>query len=159
MVSEKNEIKTRRHWRPNVLRKRLWSQSLNTFLRIRVTARVLRTIDKCGGLDEYLLGEKAQRIKELGMGGWKLRWRIMQTESVKERFRKQREELGLPPKEEVAGSDGLAVSKEMVAEEIQKYDDELAKEADVEIGDEAEGVSEQGNFMEEKPAKTGKVVL
>src|ERR1700731_2015402 len=54
MVSEKNEIKTRRYWRPNVLRKRLWSQSLNTYLRIRVTARVLRTIDKCGGLDEYL---------------------------------------------------------------------------------------------------------
>lgn len=160
MVSEKNEIKTRRHWRPNVLRKRIWSQSLNTFLRIRVTARVLRTIDKCGGLDEYLLGEKAQRIKELGMGGWKLRWRIMQTESVKERFRKEREELGLPPKEVVTvGSNGLPVSKEMVAEEIQKYDDELAKEADVDIGDEAESVAEEDSFMEEKPMKKGKVVL
>jgi large subunit ribosomal protein L28 len=160
MVSEKNEIKTRRYWRPNVLRKRLWSQSLNTYLKIRVTARVLRTIDKCGGLDEYLLGEKAQRIKELGMGGWKLRWRIMQTESVKERFRKQRGELGLPPKEEVVvGSDGLAVSKEMVAEEVQRYDDELAKEAGVEIGDEAEGEMEEGGFMEEKPAKRGTVVL
>jgi large subunit ribosomal protein L28 len=160
MVSEKNEIKTRRHWRPNVLRKRLWSQSLNTFLRIRVTARVLRTIDKCGGLDEYLLGEKAQRIKELGMGGWKLRWRIMQTESVKERFRKQREELGLPPKDGVAiGSDGLAVSKEMIAEEIQKYDDELAKEADVEIVDEAEDATGEGDFMEEKHAKKGKIEL
>jgi large subunit ribosomal protein L28 len=157
MVSEKNEIKTRRYWRPNVLRKRLWSQSLQKHLKIRVTARVLRTIDKCGGLDEYLLGEKAGRIKELGMGGWKLRWRIMQTESVKERFRKQREALGLPPKEDVAvGSDGLAVTKEMVAEEIQKYDDELAKEADVEIGDEVEGAVEGGNFMEEKPAKKGK---
>ncbi len=160
MVSEKNEIKTRRYWRPNVLRKRLWSQSLNTYLRIRVTARVLRTIDKCGGLDEYLLGEKAGRIKELGMGGWKLRWRIMQTESVKERFRKQREELGLPPKEDVdVGSDGMAVSKEMVAEEIQKYDDLMAKEADVEIGDELEGAVEEGNFMDEKPVKKDKIVL
>jgi len=160
MVSEKNEIKTRRYWRPNVLRKRLWSESLQTYLKIRVTARVLRTIDKCGGLDEYLLGEKAARIKELGMGGWKLRWRIMQTESVKERFRKQREALGLPPKEEVAvGSDGMAVTKEMVAEEIQKYDDELAKEADVDIGDDVESAAESGNFMEEKPAKKGKIML
>lgn len=160
MVSEKNEIKTRRYWRPNVLRKRLWSQSLRTYLRIRVTARVLRTIDKCGGLDEYLLGEKAGRIKELGMGGWKLRWRIMQTESVKERFRKQREALGLPPKEDVAiGSDGMVVTKEMVAKEIQKYDDELAKEADVEIGDEVEGSVEGGNFMEEKALVKGKIVL
>jgi large subunit ribosomal protein L28 len=160
MVSEKNEIKTRRYWRPNVLRKRLWSQSLRTYLRIRVTARVLRTIDKCGGLDEYLLGEKAGRIKELGMGGWKLRWRIMQTESVKERFRKQREALGLPPKEDVAiGSDGMVVTKEMVAEEIQKYDDELAKEADVEIGDEVEGIVEGGNFMEEKAVMKDKIVL
>ena len=159
-MSEKNEIKTRRYWRPNVLRKRLWSESLQTYLKIRVTARVLRTIDKCGGLDEYLLGEKAARIKELGMGGWKLRWRIMQTESVKERFRKQREALGLPPKEEVAvGSDGMAVTKEMVAEEIQKYDDELAKEADVDIGDDVESAAESGNFMEEKPAKKGKIML
>lgn len=121
---------------------------------------MLRTIDKCGGLDEYLLGEKAGRIKELGMGGWKLRWRIMQTESVKERFRKQREALGLPPKEDVAiGSDGMVVTKEMVAEEIQKYDDELAKEADVEIGDEVEGSVEGGNFMEEKTVMKGKIVL
>src|ERR1700710_245959 len=64
MVSEKNEIKTRRYWRPNVLSKRLWSDSLKIFVRTRVTTRVLRTIDKCGGLDEYLLGEKANRVKE-----------------------------------------------------------------------------------------------
>jgi hypothetical protein len=68
--------------------------------------------------------------------------------------------LGLPLKDEVAiGSDGLAVSKEIIAEEIQKYDDELAKEADVEIGDEAEGAAEEANFMEEKPAKKDKIVL
>ena len=84
----------------------------------------------------------------------------MQTEKCKERFRAERVRLGLPPKEEVAiGSDGLAVSKEMITEEIQKYDDELAKEADVEIGDEAENATEEENFMEEKHAKKGKIVL
>ena len=40
---------------------------------------MLRTIDKCGGLDGYLLGNKAQRIKELGVKGWELRWRVMQS--------------------------------------------------------------------------------
>lgn len=66
---------------------------------------MLRTIDKVGGLDEYLLGEKPARIKELGMGGWLLRWRIMQTDTVKKRFAEQRKALGLPDVEERAGSD------------------------------------------------------
>ncbi|KAI6245556.1 54S ribosomal protein L24, mitochondrial [Erysiphe necator] len=100
MVSEKNEIKTRRHWRPNVQVKELYSESLCKNISIRITTRVLRTLRKVGGLDEYLLGEKSARIKELGMAGWKLRWQLMQTPKVKERFKKQRETLGLPPLEE-----------------------------------------------------------
>lgn len=161
MVSEKNEIKTRRHWRPNVHFKRLWSESLNQFIRIRITAKVLRTVDKCGGLDEYLLGEKAQRIKELGMGGWKLRWRIMQTEKVKERFRRQREFLGLDPLPDTT----LALANEEdVARTIEAYDAELQKGADIEIGDEADGeiIDEEAvesGFMEEQPPKDQKIVL
>lgn len=57
---------------------------------------MLRTIDKVGGLDEYLLGGKRARVKELGMGGWALRWRLWQTEMVRERFRTERERLGVP---------------------------------------------------------------
>jgi large subunit ribosomal protein L28 len=161
MVSERNEIKTRRVWRPNVQNKRLWSNALERFVRVKITTRVLRTVDKCGGLDEYLLGEKPARIKELGLGGWRLRWRIMQTEAVRERFRRQREELGLLPKEVGrVGSDGMPVSKEAVAEEIQRYDEKLAKEADVGIGEDVEevvGAEEQ--FMEEKPTEKRKIVL
>lgn len=59
--------------------------------------RVLRTIDKVGGLDEYLLGDKPMRIKELGPWGWKLRWRIMQSEVIFERFAMERVKLGLVP--------------------------------------------------------------
>lgn len=155
MVSERNEIKTRRYWRPNVQQKRLWSESLGTFIRIRVTTRVLRTIDKCGGLDEYLLGEKAARIKDLGVGGWKLRWRIMQTEKVKERFRLQREAAGLPPKEDAAlGSDGQLLSEEQMSEEVRRYDQELDKGADVEMGEEPEG-----EFMQEELAHPEKKAL
>jgi large subunit ribosomal protein L28 len=64
-------------------------------VQVRVSSRVLRTIDKLGGLDEYLLGEKEGRIKELGESGWWLRWAIMQTGAIKKRFRLERAELGL----------------------------------------------------------------
>ncbi|KAL9581721.1 MAG: hypothetical protein Q9212_003724 [Teloschistes hypoglaucus] len=97
-VSEQNSIKTRRKWSPNIHSKRLWSDSLGRHVRVKVATRVLRTIDKCGGLDEYLLGEGKGRIKELGMEGWRLRWKIMcQGKGVKEGLRRKRVELGVPP--------------------------------------------------------------
>jgi len=89
----------------------------------------LRTIDKVGGLDEYLLGEKPMRLKELGMGGWRLRWRVMQTESVKARFAEERKRLGLPEqKPKNIASDGRVVSEREVQEEIESYDKELDEE-------------------------------
>ncbi|KAE8444465.1 hypothetical protein EG329_000556 [Mollisiaceae sp. DMI_Dod_QoI] len=160
MVSEKNEIKTRRYWRPNVQFKRLWSESLQSYIKIRITTRVLRTVDKVGGLDEYLLGEKSARIKELGMGGWKLRWRIMQTDKVKERFRLQREQLGLPPKEDGPTSwNGQIATKQQVADEIQMFDADLAKGQELEIGEDVEEQVVEPGFMQEEPVKQNKVVL
>ncbi|RDW82301.1 hypothetical protein BP6252_03413 [Coleophoma cylindrospora] len=166
-VSEKNEIKTRRHWRPNVQRKTLYSEALGRKIRLRITTRVLRTVDKCGGLDNYLLGDKAQRIKELGMGGWKLRWRIMQTEAVKERFRKERLALGLPPMdgEVLLGSDGQVVTADMVAEEVKKFDKGLDSETETELGEDIETSSieeeplTKENFMTEEPAPRGKILF
>lgn len=101
-VSEKHDVKTPRKWRPNLQRRRLWSQALRCFVQTRVTTRVLRTIDKVGGLDNYLLGDKSQRIKDLGPWGWKLRWRIMQSDVVRDRFRAERAALGLGPKSDKA---------------------------------------------------------
>lgn len=98
IVTPKRNVKSPRKWRPNVHRRRLWSAALRCFVQTRVTTRVLRTIDKCGGLDEYLLGDKAQRIKDLGPWGWKLRWRIMQSGVVQDRFLQERKRLGLVPK-------------------------------------------------------------
>jgi len=165
MVSEKNEIKTRRYWRPNVHSKRLYSEALGNFIRIRVTTRVLRTVDKVGGLDEYLLGEKKGRIKELGMGGWKLRWRIMQTDVVKERFKKQRLAMGLPESagEHHTSMNGNLVSREQVEEEVKVYDQLLEKGDEIDVGDESElnaaEVERDPSFMEEKPSPRGKIVL
>ena len=64
---------------------------------IKITAAVMRTIRKCGGLDEYLLGDKPARIKELGLFGWQLRWRVLNTPTMKARLAEERKRLGLPP--------------------------------------------------------------
>ncbi|KUJ13215.1 uncharacterized protein LY89DRAFT_687418 [Mollisia scopiformis] len=160
MVSEKNEIKTRRYWRPNVQFKRLWSEALQNYIKLRITTRVLRTVDKVGGLDEYLLGEKAARIKELGMGGWKLRWRIMQTNAVKERFRLQREAYGLPPKVDAPTRwNGQKATKLQVAEEIREFDADIAKGQELEIGEDMEEQVVEPGSMQEEPMRSEKVVL
>ncbi|KAG9233843.1 hypothetical protein BJ875DRAFT_377769 [Amylocarpus encephaloides] len=148
IVSKKNEIKTRRHWRPNVQSKRLYSEALKRQIRVRITTRVLRTVDKCGGLDNYLLGDKAQRIKELGMEGWRLRWRIMQTDKVKERFRKQREELGLPTLLEAQLTTPISELERVAA--IAEIDGELDKDAELAVGEVEEEFVEDRGFMEEK---------
>ncbi|KAK7752946.1 hypothetical protein SLS62_005105 [Diatrype stigma] len=97
-VSEKYDRKSRTTWLPNRHTKRLWSPALQHFIRTRLTASVLRTIDRLGGIDEYLLGSKQKRVRELGPAGWALRWKIIQTPAIQARFAREREALGLPPK-------------------------------------------------------------
>ncbi|VEU20294.1 DEKNAAC101182 [Brettanomyces naardenensis] len=77
--------RTPRAWLPNVITKRLWSEALNRLVRMKLTARVLRTITKEGGLDNYLTKDKSARIKELGIFGWHLRYDVLKAreESVK----------------------------------------------------------------------------
>ena len=77
--------------------KRLYSHALDRYVRVKVATRVLRTIDKSGGLDEYLVGEKPARIKELGMKGWALRCKVMDTAWWKERKIQERDQFGLSP--------------------------------------------------------------
>lgn len=92
----RNEGKTRRSWKPNVRRKKLWSEALQEHLFIKVTRRALRTIMNEGGLDNYLLSDRPARLKELGMFGWHLRYQVMQSPTIREQFRQQREKMGLP---------------------------------------------------------------
>ncbi|RAL09718.1 mitochondrial 54S ribosomal protein bL28m [Aspergillus homomorphus CBS 101889] len=92
----KNEGKTRRSWKPNVRRMKLYSDALEEDLFIKVTRKALRTIRKAGSLDNYLLGDHPGRIKELGVFGWELRWRVMQTPKMQELFKYERKNLGLP---------------------------------------------------------------
>ncbi|KAL1792402.1 mitochondrial 54S ribosomal bL28m domain-containing protein [Alternaria dauci] len=94
-VSKDTETKTRRNWKPNVLSKSLYSVALKKRIKLRITAKVLKTMDREGGLDEYLLKDNVARIKELGPMGWALRWTLMQKPEVIERLRAEAAALGL----------------------------------------------------------------
>ncbi len=68
-VSHANN-KTRRRFLPNLQQTSLLSDALGMPVRLRLTARTIRTIEHNGGLDAYLLGtpdvkltEDARRIK------------------------------------------------------------------------------------------------
>ncbi|ORX52014.1 hypothetical protein DM01DRAFT_235485, partial [Hesseltinella vesiculosa] len=54
--------KTRRNWLPNVQTKKIYSDALQRFFQLKVTTAVLRTIDKKGGLDKYLLETKDKNL-------------------------------------------------------------------------------------------------
>jgi large subunit ribosomal protein L28 len=45
--------KTKRVWNPNVQSKRIWVPELGRFVRLKVTARALRTLDR-KGLTQFL---------------------------------------------------------------------------------------------------------
>ncbi|KAK8129508.1 hypothetical protein PG999_001888 [Apiospora kogelbergensis] len=158
-ISQKWQIKEPTHWKPNRHVKRLWSPSLNMFVRTRLTTGVLRTVDKLGGIDNYLLGTKARRIKELGPAGWRLRWKVMQSGPVQERWAREREAMGLPPKAHhllVAEQAGAAPPAELVKE----MDRMLAQEEEFVLGEETESgevivdVKEAAPETQETPKST-----
>ncbi|KAI1734575.1 hypothetical protein F4680DRAFT_470844 [Xylaria scruposa] len=151
VVASKYGNKSRTSWLPNRHTKRLWSPALGAFVRTRMTASVLHTIDRLGGIDEYLLGSKTKRVRELGPAGWALRWKIIQTPAVQERFARERAALGLPPKEEekkaatttAAADASAAFPAELAAEGLDsavvldEVDAMLARDDEFVLGDPA----------------------
>ncbi|KAL8722434.1 MAG: hypothetical protein Q9181_007491, partial [Wetmoreana brouardii] len=131
----RNEIKTRRKWVPNIHKKRLWSEAMGKYVRVKVQARVLRTIDKVGGLDEYLLGESPGRVRELGMEGWRMRWRLLGLPGVKEKIRRRRVELGVPP----GGMEVWASDEELLAEGDERGESEGGKEVEIRAVEDVDG--------------------
>lgn len=53
-VSHANN-RTRRRFLPNLLARRLYSEVLGQTVRLRIAASTLRSVEKAGGLDGYLL--------------------------------------------------------------------------------------------------------
>lgn len=91
--------KTRRFWRPNVHVKAFYLPALGARIKTRLTLRVLKTIRREGGLENYLLKSKPARLKDLGPGGWNMRWLLMQSQDVQHRFNEERVALGMEPHE------------------------------------------------------------
>jgi large subunit ribosomal protein L28 len=60
-VSHANN-KSKRVFEPNLHEKRIWSPALGRFVRMRVSAKALRTIDK-RGIDVVLAELKAKGVK------------------------------------------------------------------------------------------------
>lgn len=71
--------KTRRSWLPNVQSKRLYSEILGTTMKTKVTTRALKTIDKYGGIDGYLLNAK---ISSLGDAGLRMREQLLEVKEA-----------------------------------------------------------------------------
>jgi large subunit ribosomal protein L28 len=139
-VSEEYDRKSRRTWHPNVQNKKLYSVALNQWLRVMTTTRVLRTIDKLGGIDNYLLGDKTTRIKHLGPVGWRLRWKVLNSDYIKSRLRRTGSVMGDPaeiPAEAVLktqmanavateeGSDTVVVAEAAGSQEVITEHDEV----------------------------------
>ncbi|KAF9359289.1 39S ribosomal protein L24, mitochondrial [Mortierella sp. AD094] len=76
-----SKTKTRRTWLPNVQTKRLFSETLNDWIRLNMTTSVIRTVDKKGGLDRYLLETRSDL---LGAKGMELRGKIVEALKAKQ---------------------------------------------------------------------------
>ena len=92
----RNKGKTLRKWFPNMRIETIRSEALDRDLTIPIRARVMRTIRKVGGLDNYVLGDRPARIKELGLLGWKIRWMVLTSPTMRRKFAEERKKLGLP---------------------------------------------------------------
>ncbi|KAI5288493.1 39S ribosomal protein L24, mitochondrial [Ascosphaera acerosa] len=113
----RNKGKTRRTWAPHIKEVEFHSEALGETLKLRVQHRVERTIAKCGGIDNYLMGEKPARIQELGVFGWKLRWRVMNSPEMVRRLQAQRAQLG---------GDVPLTYAEFKLQRAREYSDEVA---------------------------------
>ncbi|MBF0189357.1 MAG: 50S ribosomal protein L28 [Magnetococcales bacterium] len=54
--------KTKRKWMPNIQRKSLYSATLKRRIRMTITTSALRTVDRAGGIDNYLLTTPVDKL-------------------------------------------------------------------------------------------------
>ena len=50
-----SKAKSLKKWHPNVINKRVWSETLDDWVRFKMTTTALKEIDKIGGIDNYIL--------------------------------------------------------------------------------------------------------
>lgn len=69
--------KNKRSHKPNVVTASLYSEILDKVFKVKVATRVLKTIEKEGGLDRYLLKDSPARTKTMGKVAWRMKYDIM----------------------------------------------------------------------------------
>ncbi len=58
-----SEMRTRRSWKPNVQKKRVFSDALNDWVSFQFTTTALKAVDHHGGIDNYLLSLDDETIQ------------------------------------------------------------------------------------------------
>ena len=82
---------TKRTFKPNVFIKRVYSDILGDMVRFHLTASTLRSIDKAGGLDNYLLDP---RRKFTEGEGFKVKKKILNKLKNQEQYERKQAERG-----------------------------------------------------------------
>lgn len=54
-IAPHSKAKTLKKWLPNVINKRVWSNTLDDWIRFKMTTTALKHIDYVGGIDNYIL--------------------------------------------------------------------------------------------------------
>lgn len=54
-IAPHSRAKTLKKWLPNVINKRVWSETLGDWVKFKMTTTALKEIDKIGGIDNYIL--------------------------------------------------------------------------------------------------------
>lgn len=55
MTISHSKAKSLKKWLPNVINKRVWSETLGDWVKFKMTTTALKEIDKIGGIDNYIL--------------------------------------------------------------------------------------------------------
>lgn len=82
---------TKRTFKPNVFIKRVYSDILGDMIRFHLTTSTLRSIDKAGGLDNYLLDPRRNFTEG---EGFKIKKKILKKLKNQERFERKQAERG-----------------------------------------------------------------
>ena len=63
LVSHSN-VKTKKWMKPNIQKRRLFSEALNSFVTLRIANSTVRTIDHVGGFDRFILRQPSSLLSK-----------------------------------------------------------------------------------------------
>ncbi|HCR86158.1 MAG TPA: 50S ribosomal protein L28 [Alphaproteobacteria bacterium] len=110
-----SQIKTNRVFKPNLQNVSFYSQALKKSLSIRVATNTLRTIDKNGGIDAFLINENNSKLSPFA-------------KSLKKKIVKA---LGLNPKKLTAPKTDKSSNKKTVKKADRKAEKKSEKKTDL----------------------------